>query len=397
MKQLPGFHYDARKRRASFDGFVRGTGGKVRRRKTVDNVTRDQALVHWKTFRAELESGRAIDGPVTLSQFVHRFYGAISAGHQQSTRLTQQTIIRNHLLRFFGTTKLEAITPIHVADLVADMRSRRLSPAYINNSIRVLKMLLRQAVERDVIADYPLKKKIPKEKEKPLRLELTRDERTRFFATFEDEDAFRQHLAMKRKLGPVAPSANFTKPRRFGGGLRGDSKAAGVCFARFQELRDFFVVAIESGLRKSDLRDLRFAQIDFHAGFIRVLMQKTTLEAEIPLSRACREALLRAQEKHGGEYVFVDANGCRYSQTRIRRTFVLAKKLAGITRRLRPHDLRHSYASRLATASVSLQVIAKSLGHTSIRMSERYARPSEEAMRVVTSALDADPVVIPQR
>lgn len=47
---------------------------------------------------------------------------------------------------------------------MADMRARSCSPSYINDAVRVLKMLLRQAVERD-IADYPIKKKVPREKE----------------------------------------------------------------------------------------------------------------------------------------------------------------------------------------------------------------------------------------
>jgi integrase len=394
MKNLPGFDYDGRTKTVVLDGYVRGTRGKVRRQRTITKVTRDQALTLWRGFRADLDSGRAIDGPLTLRQFVERFYDRISASHQISTRATQQTIIQNHLLRYFGESHLDAITSIRVVDFMADMRQRKLSSAYINNAVRVLKTLVRQAVERDVLADYPIKKKVPKEKEPPLRLELTREERGRFFATFEDEAGFRQHIDSTRKMGPVTPSATFAKPRRFGGGMRGDSEAAGAHFQRFQELRDFFVVAVETGLRKNDLRNLRWDQVDLASGFIRVLMQKTTLEAEIPISRACREALRAAEVRSGsGDYVFRDASGRRYSLTRIRRVFVLAKALAGISRRLRPHDLRHTFGCRLASKSVGLQVIAKALGHTTTRMAERYARPSEESMRVVVSALDDDPLL----
>ena len=88
--------------------------------------------------------------------------------------------------------------------------------------------------------------------------------------------------------------------------------------------------------------------------------------------------------------MFVDEGGRLYSETRIRRTFALAKSLAGIKRRFRPHDLRHTFACRLASAGVSLQIIAKSLGHTTTQMAERYARPSAEAMRMVCDALERD-------
>jgi integrase len=345
---------------------------------------------------SELQSGRAIDGPLTLRQFVVRFYDVIAARHEESTRGTQRNIIKNHLLRYFGDTDLDAITTVRVIDLMADMRNRNCSAAYINDAVRLLKMLLRQAVERDVIADYPIRKRVPREKEPPLRLELRPDERARFFAAFDNEAAFRRHIDSRRHLGPTKESSHFGTARRFGGGLRGESKAAGQYFERFRELREFFVIAVETGLRnQSDLRNLRWEQVDLEAGFIRVLMQKTQLEAEIPISSACRQALLACRARRPDEmvYVFVDAGGKRYPTTRIRRTFRLAKALASITRRLRPHDLRHTFGCRLASKSVSLQIIAKALGHTTTRMAERYARPSQAAMHAVVSALDGDPLM----
>lgn len=109
MKQLPGFRYDAKRKRAFFDGYVAGTNGKVRRRRTIETITRDQALTEWKTFRKDLASGRAVDGPLTLQQFFDRFYSLISAGHGAGTKETQGHIIKNHLLRYFGDTELTKI------------------------------------------------------------------------------------------------------------------------------------------------------------------------------------------------------------------------------------------------------------------------------------------------
>ena len=96
MKQLPGFSYDARKKRAEFDGYVPGMRGRVRRQRTVENVSRDRALAEWSAFRLELQSGRAIDGPLTFRQFVGLFYDVIAARHEESTRRTQRNIIKNH-------------------------------------------------------------------------------------------------------------------------------------------------------------------------------------------------------------------------------------------------------------------------------------------------------------
>lgn len=286
MTQLPGFKYDAKRRRAVLDGYVAGTQGKIRRQQTVKNVTRDQALAAWKAFRADLESGRAIEGPLTLKEFVARYYDKIAANHAPGTKKTQSVLIKAHLVRYFGEDELSSISSIRVVDFIADMRGRGCAASYINDAVRVLKMLLRQAVERDVIADYPIKKRVPKEREVALRLELNRDERARFFATFDDEAAFRACVSAKRKLGPEKASAHFFEGRRFGGGMRGDSEAAGAYFTRFRDLRDYFIVAAETGLRVfTDLRDLRWSSINFASGFIRVVTARRMAACRTPCLR----------------------------------------------------------------------------------------------------------------
>lgn len=177
-------------------------------------------------------------------------------------------------------------------------------------------------------------------------------------------------------------------PRGFGGGRKPDGVALGVFFDRFQRMKPFFVVALETGLRRGDLLALKWASVDFAEGWIRVSVRKTSREALIPISQACRHALIACRGPVGSERVFVTDEGRPLSWSTVHRQFQLAKELASITRRFRFHDLRHTFGSTLASRGVSLQVIAKALGHASVRMSERYARPSEEALQQIRRALD---------
>jgi site-specific recombinase XerD len=87
--------------------------------------------------------------------------------------------------------------------------------------------------------------------------------------------------------------------------------------------------------------------------------------------------------------VFVDEAGHPISETRLKRTFIRAKTLAGITRRLRFHDLRHTFASRLVSRGVGLKVVATALGHATTEQTERYAKPSDDALRQIQVALDS--------
>ncbi len=131
--------------------------------------------------------------------------------------------------------------------------------------------------------------------------------------------------------------------------------------------------------------------MDLKNGWIRLTMRKTKAEATVPLSAACRAALLECRARNvGAERVFLNYDGDPLAEVTARRHFHTAKALAGITRRFRFHDCRHTFASQLASRGVGPHVIARALGHTSTRMTDRYARPSEEAMRSIVSALETE-------
>jgi len=120
-------------------------------------------------------------------------------------------------------------------------------------------------------------------------------------------------------------------------------------------------------------------------------MGKTQKTVSIPVSNACHAALLECRNRSVvAELVFVNDVGRPISWSSYRRYFSIAKDIAGIDRRLRFHDLRHSYASRLVSRHVPLKTVSEVLGHSTVRMTERYARPSEEAKRIIKSALDDD-------
>lgn len=402
MSAYVGFHYDAAKRRAHFDCRVPGSAGTKRRRKTVYAETRADALALWRAFTSAVaEEAEAPAGPPavelvcsevpTLAVFVETHYTGIAAAHKPSTRKTQESIIRNRLLPVLGTLPLDKISSLVVADFQIALKRQGFAPSYRNDCLRVLKMLLYQAVEREVIISYPLRKRVRREKEPVLRLEMTTAERATFLEAFDDLDAFTARLGRKHRRGAVRTSPKFAVARSFGGNLRPDGGAARRYFERFRWLRPLFVIALETGLRRSDLLQLRWSSVHRQERWIRVLMQKTEFEAVIPISSACGTALDTCEKRsRGSEYVFVDERGKLISDTRVRRSYALAKELAGITRRCRFHDLRHTFASRLVSQGTNLRVIATSLGHTTTDQTERYAKPSTEAMRQIMTALDRD-------
>ena len=101
----------------------------------------------------------------------------------------------------------------------------------------------------------------------------------------------------------------------------------------------------------------------------------------MPLSDPAVEVLRRAHAIGKGEFVFVTNSGKPI--TSIGRAFARLRKQTGIDD-FRPHDLRHNYASLLASEGVSLQIIGKLLGHTQPATTNRYAHLADEPLRKAT-------------
>jgi integrase len=387
---LPGFRFDGKAGRAFFEVTLPGTGGRRRKRRTVAVSTRDGALSLFRKFREEALAGRASD-PKLFSEFVARFWPLIKMRLGSKTATRENYVVKKILDPFFGSYRLDKINTALIRDFAALLRSRSYAPATINGTVSILRKLLNDAVAREVIREFPAKGRLPREKEPILRLEFSDDEKSRFLQAFDNEPGFREHFARHRSKGRVVFSPSFpTAPRIFGGSLRIEGEALGFYFQRFNEAKPLFVIALETGLRRGDLLGLKWSSADLTEGWIRVSVRKTSREALIPISTACREALLAYRQRRAmNDLVFVNGEGKSFPWTTVQRYFEIAKRIAGITRRFRFHDLRHTFGSTLASRGVSLQVIAKALGHASVRMSERYARPSEESLQAIKRALDA--------
>jgi hypothetical protein len=69
---VPGFRFDAKHRRALFEVTLPGSGGRRRRRKTVDASTRDEALRLFRQFREAVLAERKKE-PELFSEFVLRY------------------------------------------------------------------------------------------------------------------------------------------------------------------------------------------------------------------------------------------------------------------------------------------------------------------------------------
>lgn len=134
-----------------------------------------------------------------------------------------------------------------------------------------------------------------------------------------------------------------------------------------------------SGLRVSELTDLRLSNIYRHEGYMRIL-GKGSKQRLVPISPVADEQLgYWLQDRNAldikpeaVDIVFLNHYGRQLTRAMI---FTIVKRLAqaaGITKTISPHTLRHSFATHLLQNGADLRIIQQLLGHESIVTTEIY-------------------------
>lgn len=148
-----------------------------------------------------------------------------------------------------------------------------------------------------------------------------------------------------------------------------------------RSLRDRALLELfySSGLRVSELAALTLQQLDLEHGFIRVF-GKGAKERVVPVGGKACEALKtyllsgRPQlvKPRTGSQLFLNKNGTALSRVALWMIVKAYAKRAGITKNVKPHALRHSFATHLLTGGADLRAIQEMLGHASISTTQIY-------------------------
>ncbi len=397
--RLVGFEYEPLTSLARFSMYVPGTAGRERKRATVEARSYDEAVQLWTEFRARVKAGNGRPSPEapTFREFIAGYLPLIAANVSPKTLRDYKYAIDRHLMPAFGAMKLTDMSSGVVNAFGARLKAYGYAGATVNNYMNIAALLLGYAVELDAIDELPLKKKLKKYKANQPCNELSDEERARFLAAFDNEVGFRRYLVetMPQPKKVQVRDRRFGARRAYGAGMRPGADAAHAYFLRFQRSKDLFIVDLDSGLREGDITRLKVRDVSFADDWLRLVQEKTGREVVIPMSSACRGALERAlagRDIGPDDFVFVTVAGRPYSDSTLGRYFAIAKRVAGITRRVRFHDLRHTFGSDLANAELPLPFIGKVMGHANPATTARYARPDARVLTRVRQALDRERV-----
>lgn len=143
------------------------------------------------------------------------------------------------------------------------------------------------------------------------------------------------------------------------------------------------------GLRVSELIGLRFADLYFDEGFIRVI-GKGNKERLVPVSQQVEKEIkayqqddrskLQIQSGHE-QFIFLNRRGAQLTRVMV---FTIIKQLAaqiGLKKNISPHTFRHSFATHLIEGGANLRAVQEMLGHESITTTEIYTHLDQRFLR----------------
>jgi integrase/recombinase XerD len=166
--------------------------------------------------------------------------------------------------------------------------------------------------------------------------------------------------------------------------------AAGTLFRR-----TLLMTLYGTGMRRAELAHLKVSDIDSQRMIIRVVAGKGGKDRDLPLSPALLEILREYWRWRKPRLYLFPTRTCRqrFDQPISDKTVWIAcseaARRAGISKRVTPHTLRHSWATHLLEAGTDLRTIQVLLGHGDLETTAQYLHLSQRHLQAVMNPLDS--------
>jgi len=309
--------------------------GKRKREKIGPNKKQAQLVLNKR--KVEIVEGKFFDivkeKRIPFEEMAKEYLEVYSKPNKKSCRRDEISI--KHLCGFFKNKSLQDITSLDV-EKYKQKRIGKVSPNTVNRELACLKHIFNKAKEWGRLKENPISS---------VKLFKTDNRRIRYLS--------REEIAKLLKNSP-------------------------------ENLKSIIIFALNTGMRKGEILNLKWEDIDLSQRLIYVVETKNREVREIPVNDTVLGILEQLRKNTNGPYVFCKKDGNPYKD--IRGTFQSALKKAGI-KDFRFHDLRHTFASHLVMAGVDLKTVQELLGHKSFQMTLRYSHLCPDHKRRAVNTL----------
>jgi len=349
--------------------------GAKRRPGERDGLTRAQAEEELRRLIGAAASAAPVTDRIDIEEAGRRYVSNMrEAGRKPSSIKGVESILRVWLVPQLGGRALDAVTPEDVRGLMAAMRTgsaRRkrggVGPATIRHAIAGLSAIYSHAMHAD-----------------------------RRWATTNPCRAVTLPKAPPGRLRFLTPDELRLTIDRVPAGPRAEVDRAVV------------LAAAMTGLRQGELLALRWRDVDWHAGRVRVVdnyvlgeyvaPKSDTSKRSVPLADDLAGELQRWWQATGepveDQLVFGDPlTGRPLAKPQLLRRYRKALEAAGLDATMTFHELRHTFGTTMASAGVPMRTLQAWMGHADIATTQRYAHyaPNPHEAEWVGRAFQAGP------
>ena len=150
-----------------------------------------------------------------------------------------------------------------------------------------------------------------------------------------------------------------------------------------------FSVLYSAGLRISELLALKPDDINVSRSLIRVRQGKGRKDRFTLLSKPLIKKLTEYRELYKPKvWMFERTPGAPFTESIVSKRLKAAAREAGITKRIYPHLLRHSFATHLIEQGTDLKIVKELMGHNNIKTTEMYVHIADTFKSNIKSPLD---------
>jgi integrase len=251
---------------------------------------------------------------------------------------------------------------------------RPLSKATTNKKLTALQGLFTHAVDHEVLAVHPMVK---------VRMLDEPSGKVRYLTREEADRLYKAMIARENDIRAARERTNEHRRRRR---LPVLPDLAQVEFV--DALRPAVLASIMTGLRKGELFNLRWEDIDLEHRIVTVRDEhaKSGKQRHIPMNAALYDVFVTWKPLAHPESPYAFAGESGEPIQCMKKSFASVLKAARIEA-FRWHDMRHTFASWLVQSGVDLNVVRELLGHASLTMTMRYAHLAPDNKLRAVSAL----------
>lgn len=278
----------------------------------------------------------------------------------------------NHLM----DRPIDAIGPKDIDTWQISELERGLKPATVNRNLTCLKAVYAKAVSLRLLKESPIKG--------VKNIKVVDDDRIRFLSNDENGRLLESLRQRHYKIASSRARANRWRSER---GYALYPEYGAEDFA--DHIEPMVLLALNTGLRRGEIFNLSWQDIDFDNAVVSVRASKTKSGKyrHIPMNNTVKRILRRWYQQHSpcSGLVFKNKNGKPFNN--IKQAWSRVLEDASISD-FRFHDLRHHFASHLVMKGAHLNTVRELLGHSSLEMTLRYAHLAADHKSEAVMLLD---------